>query len=290
MKERKVTTEFGDALVNAIESKKDDINELVWKNKDGESIRLMDMSKDELQRIYTHTTDMLYNKSKFTPGRIQVKKNIKILIEHCNAELFLRYLLYDCNIDILKTNIQIIDFIRQNKANNSNLTNSNSVSCLFTSLPVEFETVTIGQLIDACLDKLEIVNRKMLPDKFILSQGIWLTEDEKEDLLEFDENDKQRPWLDVVKDRLLLTNVKLRVDPRGFTYGEFRSIIHLEPLSKISKLPSDTLRLLRDKVFVLLDSDVDYYINKWMDIKTNIEKVAQYKGFQLTQRSVEDDN
>ena len=54
--------------------------------------------------------------------------------------------------------------------------------------------------------------------------------------------------MEVIKERLLLPNIKLRVDPRGFSYAEFRSLIHLTPLPKISSLPTDTLRLLRDKV------------------------------------------
>jgi len=280
MKETKVITEFGNALQSAIESKKSDINQLVWKDKSGKEVRLMDMSKEDLQKVYNHATDMLYNTNKYTPGRIQVKQNIKTLIANCNAELFLRYILHDCNVDILRTNIQVIEFVRQCKTAN-NLSDDDSVTTLFTSVPVEFESVTLGQLIDACFDKLDIINRKMISDKFILSQGIWLTEEEKKDLTELDNEGKVRPWLDVIKERLLLDNVKLRVDPKGFSYSEFRSLVHLEPLPKISRLPSDTLRLLRDKVFILLDADTDYHIQKWTNIKDNIEKIAEYKGIDL---------
>lgn len=280
MKETKVITEFGNALQSAIESKKSDINQLVWKDKSGKEVRLMDLSKEDLQKVYNHATDMLYNTNKYTPGRIQVKQNIKTLIANCNAELFLRYILHDCNVDILRTNIQVIEFVRQCKTAN-NLSDNDSVTTLFTSVPVEFESVTLGQLIDACFDKLDIINRKMISDKFILSQGIWLTEEEKKDLTELDNEGKVRPWLDVIKERLLLDNVKLRVDPKGFSYSEFRSLVHLEPLPKISRLPSDTLRLLRDKVFILLDADTDYHIQKWTNIKDNIEKIAEYKGIDL---------
>lgn len=77
-----------------------------------------------------------------------------------------------------------------------------------------------------------------------------------------------------MKERLFLNNITLRVDPKGFSYSEFRSLIHIESLTKISRLPSSTLRLLRDKVLVLLDADTDYHINKWLTIQSNIEKVA----------------
>ncbi len=285
MNEEKVISEFGDTLKNAI-NKVNDLNQYVWKSKDGKTIRLLDMSKEELQKIYNHANDMLYNTNKYTPGKLQVKKNIRTLISHCNAELLKRYILHECNIDILKSPIEVVQFIRDNKKSN-NLADTDSVTTLFSHLPKEFESVTLDLLLSACLDQLDLINRKMISDNFILSQGIWLTETEKVDLTEYDENGQVRPWMEVIKERLLLPNIKLRVDPRGFSYAEFRSLIHLTPLPKISSLPTDTLRLLRDKVFILLDADTDYHINKWEIIKSNIEKVAEYKKISLTKKNYE---
>ena len=285
MNEEKIISEFGDTLKNAID-KVNDLNQYVWKSKDGKDIRLLDMSKEELQKIYNHANDMLYNTNKYTPGKLQVKKNIRTLISHCNAELLKRYILHECNIDILKSPIEVVQFIRDNKKSN-NLADTDSVTTLFSHLPKEFESVTLDLLLSACLDQLDLINRKMISDNFILSQGIWLTEAEKVDLTEYDENGQIRPWMEVIKERLLLPNIKLRVDPRGFSYAEFRSLIHLTPLPKISSLPTDTLRLLRDKVFILLDADTDYHINKWEIIKSNIEKVAEYKKISLTKKNYE---
>lgn len=285
MNEEKIISEFGDTLKNAI-NKVNDLNQYVWKSKDGKTIRLLDMSKEELQKIYNHANDMLYNTNKYTPGKLQVKKNIRTLISHCNAELLKRYILHECNIDILKSPIEVVQFIRDNKKSN-NLADTDSVTTLFSHLPKEFESVTLDLLLSACLDQLDLINRKMISDNFILSQGIWLTEAEKVDLTEYDENGQIRPWMEVIKERLLLPNIKLRVDPRGFSYAEFRSLIHLTPLPKISSLPTDTLRLLRDKVFILLDADTDYHINKWEIIKSNIEKVAEYKKISLTKKNYE---
>ena len=285
MNEEKIISEFGDTLKNAI-NKINDLNQYVWKSKDGKTIRLLDMSKEELQKIYNHANDMLYNTNKYTPGKLQVKKNIRTLISHCNAELLKRYILHECNIDILKSPIEVVQFIRDNKKS-SNLVDTDSVTTLFSHLPKEFESVTLDLLLSACLDQLDLINRKMISDNFILSQGIWLTEAEKVDLTEYDENGQVRPWMEVIKERLLLPNIKLRVDPRGFSYAEFRSLIHLTPLPKISSLPTDTLRLLRDKVFILLDADTDYHINKWEIIKSNIEKVAEYKKISLTKKNYE---
>ena len=286
MNEEKVITEFGDALKNAMANKTNDLNQYVWKGKDGKEIRLLDMSPDELQKVYNHTTDMLYNTNKYTPGKLQVKKNIRTLISHCNAELLKRYIIHECNVDILKSPIEIIQFIRDSKKAN-NLTDTDSVTTLFNHLPKEFESITLDLLLSSCLDQLDIINRKMISDNFILSQGIWLTDSEKVDLTEYDSNGQIRPWMEVIKERLILPNIKLRVDPKGFSYSEFRSLIHLSPLPKISSLPTDTLRLLRDKVFILLDADTDYHITKWEEIKSNIEKVAEYKKITLVKKNYE---
>ena len=286
MNEEKVITEFGDALKNAMANKTNDLNQYVWKGKDGKEIRLLDMSPDELQKVYNHTTDMLYNTNKYTPGKLQVKKNIRTLISHCNAELLKRYIIHECSVDILKSPIEIIQFIRDSKKAN-NLTDTDSVTTLFNHLPKEFESITLDLLLSSCLDQLDIINRKMISDNFILSQGIWLTDSEKFDLTEYDSNGQIRPWMEVIKERLILPNIKLRVEPKGFSYSEFRSLIHLSPLPKISSLPTDTLRLLRDKVFILLDADTDYHIAKWEEIKSNIEKVAEYKKITLVKKNYE---
>ena len=121
----------------------------------------------------------------------------------------------------------------------------------------------------------------MISDKFILAQGIWLTEDEKKELTEYDSDGNMRKWLDVVKERLFLNNIRLRIDQKGLSYSEFRSLIQMEKLAKISSLPTATLKLLRDKILLLLDNSLDYHIDKWLNIKNQIEKVAEYKDITL---------
>lgn len=127
------------------------------------------MSVDSLQKAYSHTLDMLYNTSRYTPGKYQVKKNIKTLINDCNAELLLRYIKNDLNVDTLKSSIQIIEFIKSNPLSKDTAT---SCAVIFPTIPKEFQTVTIDNLLGACLDKASVFNRKMIPQKFIISQGI----------------------------------------------------------------------------------------------------------------------
>jgi hypothetical protein len=41
------------------------------------------------------------------------------------------------------------------------------------------------------------------------------------------------------------------------------------------------LTLLRDKVLLLLDQDLEYHIQKWTTIKEKLELVASQKGIKL---------
>lgn len=134
-------------------------------------MRLMDMNYDQLQRAYTHTMDMLYNKSSYSPGKYQVKENVHTLILEATAELLLRYLIRDLEIGAFKTNLNVVEYIMAIKKQNS-IDGKASVSEIFDGLPGEFHCVPIDLLMTACFDKLGVINRKMISDKFILAQGI----------------------------------------------------------------------------------------------------------------------
>jgi len=269
-------TEIGDALTKAIDKRNNDINLFVWKYQNGKEVRLMDMNAAELQDCLNHVTDMLYNKHPYRPGKLVIRENIQKAYNNCNAELLLRYILYDCNIDRLKTNKDLTDFILNNR-----IDYNETVSSLFDGLPVIFEKVTVNNLLNACFDKLDVLNTKMISSNFILSQGIWLTNEEKKDLTEYDSDGNMRKWLDVVKERLFLPNIRLRIDQKGLSYAEFRALVQLGDSPKFSVLPTTTLKLLRDKIFLLLDNDLNYHIDKWNTIKDQILKVAEYKNINL---------
>lgn len=272
-----MNTEFGEKLQTAINS----IDSFVWKDKNGNDIKLMSASPKDLESWYNHCHNMLYNSSVHNPGKYVIRKNIHNIWDSCNTELFVRYLLNECNTNI-KTKKDILDYINNQKILYDRDILSESISILFTGLDPIYEKITVSKLLDACFDKLDVINRKMINDKFILAQGIWLTDDEKIDLTETDEKGNIKNRIDVIKERLSLDpKIKIKINPNGLTFAEFRSIVQLSPISRISVLPTITLKTLRDKILLLLDNDLDYHINKWNNLKSNIRRVAEVRNISL---------
>ena len=275
--------DLADKLKQAIEKRTNSVENWTWMDKNGNSVRLIDMTDEELQHSYNHTLDMLYRKSNFKYGKLEVRKNIQKIHESCNSELLRRYLQYELAVDMFKTNKDLLDFIMKFKEAN-HVTNEDNITVMFSNLPKEFETLTIGDLIKACLDTCEPINRKLISNDFIMSLGIWLTEDEKRDLTEYDENGKLRPWVEVMKERLFIDGGYFRVTPTGLNYSELRNLLNLESRSRVSSTPSDTLYLLRDKILLLLDNDLEYHIKKWEGLKEQIEKVAESRNLVLVNK------
>lgn len=90
--------------------------------------------------------------------------------------------------------------------------------------------------------------------------------------------------MEVIKERLFLNNIRLYINESGLSYTEFRSLVKLEPFGKVSDVPTNTLKLLRDKILPLLDVNIDYHIAKWVEIKERLEKVAEYKNIELKKK------
>lgn len=276
-------SDLGDKLSEAIKKRENNINNWTWKSKSGESVRLLDMDFPTLQKAYNHALDMLYRKTGYKFGKLEVRKNIHKLHRSCNAELLRRYIQYDLAIEMFKTNKDILDYINKFKEIN-HVTNVDSITTMFSNLPKEYETLTIGDLLAACLDMLEPINRKLISDKFITSLGIWLTEDEKKDLTEFTEDGQLRPWIQVMKERLFIDSGYFKVMPTGLSYSELKSLLNLQQRTKVSIIPSATLRLLRDRILLILDNDLEYHIRKWTELKEQIEFVAEYKNWTLVNK------
>lgn len=79
--------------------------------------------------------------------------------------------MHECDTEI-KTKNDILCHINNQRENSEENILDKSISVLFNGLDPIFEKITVSRLMDACFDKLGILNRKMITDKFILSQGI----------------------------------------------------------------------------------------------------------------------
>lgn len=274
-----MNTEFGEKLRAAMDS----IESLVWKTKEGNVVKLINESEDNIRKYYTHCHHMLYNTNQYSPGKYEIRKNIAKTWADCNTELFVRYLLHECNTQI-KTRKDLLDFINQTRENTEDNIMDKSITTLFDGLDPIFEKITIKRLMDACFDKLDVFNNKMVSDKFILSQGIWLTDEEKVELTETLPDGKTRNRMEVIKERLCFKHpeqVRLRISPTGLTFSEFRSLFQLPLLPKISSLSTVALKTLRDKVLLLLDNDLNYHIEKWTTLMNNIKRVAEARNISL---------
>lgn len=214
------------------------------------------------------------NKLKYT-----VRKNIDKLWNACNTELFVKYLL--CNTEI-KTKRALLDYINGHKESHEESILDSSINVIFTGLDPIFEKITVRDLLDSCFDKLGVLNTKLISEQFILSQGIWLTNEEKVELQESNPDGTIRDRRDVIKERLGIDpKVHIKINPTGLTFAEFRSLFKLNPLPKISSLSTCTLTTLRDKVLLLLDNDLNYHIDKWTTLLKNVERVAEARNIAL---------
>lgn len=230
---------------------------------------------------------MLYNSSMWSPGKLKIRENIHKTWDACNTELFVRYLLHECNTDI-KTKKDLLDYINNQRTQYDKDILNESISILFNGLDPIFEKVTVTRLMDACFDKLDVLNKKIITDKFILAQGIWLTDEEKVELTETDENGRTRNRMEVIKERLCLSpDIRLRISPTGLSFSEFRSLVQLTSLPKISSLSTIALKTLRDKILLLLDNDLNYHIDKWNTLMSNIQRVADARNITLPTNEVE---
>ena len=59
-----MNTEFGEKLQSAISS----IDSLTWRDKQGNIVKLVDASKEELQKWYNQCWEMLHNESLYNQG------------------------------------------------------------------------------------------------------------------------------------------------------------------------------------------------------------------------------
>ena len=295
-----MNTVLGDALKAAYEAKNEDIKSFIWKGPKQEiagmkmqkEIKLVDATPDQLRSFYAHCISMLYSNDKTNPGRLVLKDLVNDQIEKCNTELFLRWMenkyMPNPNRSIYPRCLIIKD-IRKLLDNNSDTLpketwDDTAISAIMDNVPEEFRDVTIKNVLDGCLDKLGIFDKRHLYFNFITKLGVWFTPAELADLTVKDEaTGKNRDRIEVIKERLRLgSNINIKINNKGLTFTEFRAMLTLKS-KKYSDLTTDQLLALRNKVLFRFEDEIDYHISQWKNRMKQLELVANSKNFSINE-------
>lgn len=280
-------------LTEAINAKNNDVKSFVWKlarKSDGsqEEIKLFDATPEQLKTFYKHCNSMLYNNDKANPGRYVLLDIIKEQREKCNVELYLRKLKDGAftNGESYPRHLycqDILNCIRMNKEHfPQNELKNIPITAITGGVPKEFSRLSISSVIDGCLDNLGNINTKHITFSFILNMGIYLTPEEMKEFTEKDMEGNTRSRLEVVKERLnIKPSIRLTVKPSGLNYSELRAMLNLH-FKKYSDLTTDQLLTLRNKVLFRLEQEVNFHIDQWEERISQIKKVAESRGIDLT--------
>ena len=281
-----MTTVLGDKLNQAFEAKNNDVETFLWKGSrkivDGErvqsSMKMVDMTEEELRKAYKHCESMLYSDNYENPGRRVLLEQIEDQRTRCNAELFLIWLLYpgegSTRQGIVRTSFfnmlnqqitaQAEQFAKENAESGEGETNVSAIA----------ETLT-----------------------FITELGLWFTRSE---LLELNKKDENGRLVDRIKQVAELLNIKLKDpknpedrkglvlkidDRKGLTLKEFSAMLTFRK-DKYDKRYNDLtkvqLETLRDKVLLHLENKVRWQASEWEKRIKQIKAVADYNGYKLS--------
>jgi hypothetical protein len=265
-----------------------DLTRYVWKsekilNTDGsfyqETTRLIDMNMETLQKCYNHCKVMLYNEDPKNPGRYTLLSLIADQQQRCGIELCLRFLDQEYSLSRFSLIQSINDFLQNNKEALVGV--KPTLSLLFSNLPDEYKKLSIPLLMDGCLDRLGVINKKAITRTFILKQGVWLTRAESKELLDPIQENFDR--LTIVKENLNLKETEeLRLNSMGLSYSQMRAMLNLKPNKKYSELTTLQLETLRNRILFELEKSVTGHIDSWEERMEEIELVANEKMFKLS--------
>lgn len=282
-------TVLGDKLQEALNVKKEDVNSYVWKgprvNGIQEEFKLIDADYDTLKKWYNRCITMLNNTDVHTPGRLVLVNIIDDQIARCRAELLMRWLRKEKQY----TNIKCLQDLRQIIANNKEVLTPETIKTypiceVMSGLPIEFQTVSVGNVLDACMDLLGVFDCSHVTRNFIVKMGLWFTPQElQNELCQRDPNTgKPRNRLEVVREILKVDPaIRLRISETGLTFNEFKAIFNIQK-DKYSSYSSEQLNVLANKILYRLQNQCEEQAKQWQDKANEIAKVANIKGWDVT--------
>ena len=286
---------LGDALQKAIDAKKNDYSNFVWKGekrKDGdkyvqESERIIDMDSEKLNECWRHCEKMLRNDDPKHLGRYNVLEEVTSQINKCNTELLLRYFE---NVYLKRENssatkrFSLMVSLRQLMSNNTEISDWSIVpiSHISDNLPDEFKDISIEDVLNGCTDNLGAFNKQHLTMTFITKMGLWFTKAEENEL----KCNSNTERLKLAKERLHLpAKLILRFSEKGLSYHEMRAMLTLPKKQKYSDMTTEQLVTLRNKVLLRLSREIDGHIYSWKRLQKQIELVAKSKGIDLNDQN-----
>ena len=282
-------TVLGDELQKALNEKKNDVNSYIWKgprvNGVQEEFKLIDADYDTLKKWYNRCITMLNNTDVHTPGRLVLVNIIDDQIARCRAELLMRWLRKEKQY----TNIKCLQDLRQIIANNKEILTPETIKTypiceVMSGLPIEFQTVSVGNVLDACMDLLGVFDCSHVTRNFIVKMGLWFTPQElQNELCQRDPNTgKPRNRLEVVREILKVDPaIRLRISETGLTFNEFKAIFNIQK-DKYSSYSSEQLNVLANKILYRLQNQCEEQAKQWQDKANEIAKVANIKGWDVT--------
>lgn len=290
---------LGDALKKAIDAKKNDYSNFVWKGekrKEGDKYvqdneKIVDMTPERLKECWEHCERMLRNDDPKHLGRYNVLEEVIEEIGKCNVELFLRYLENKYLVrehynptPRFKMMVAIREFIK----NSEQEAEARGISLDWKTLPIthlseggfpaEFQDISISDALEGCIDQLGAFNKQHLTMTFITKMGLWFTKQEEKELKATSNTDR----LKLAKERLHLpSKLILRFSEKGLSFHEMRAMLTLPKKQKYSDMTTEQLVTLRNKVLLRLSKEIDSHIFNWKRLQRQIELIAKNKGVNL---------
>lgn len=286
-------TEFAEKLQTAMQDGNFYAKSYVWKgrkekdengNFQQEVVNLIDADEKQLRGFYNHCISMLYNQDRQSPGRRPLLDIIQAQKDRCGVELFLREAEAEGTsrytiIESIKKAIQFSG-ITSDQEKNLSLSEFITVNSQYVNLPIKLVR-------EGCLQKLGKFDKSHITLTFILKQGLKITEDEEQELTEYQYDSKgnsvKRNYIDVVCERLgIVDHMKklLKLDPKGVTYSQLRAMLNLKS-RYYNELTTDQLRTLRYRILFSLEDDIMFHIEQWEERIAQIKEVAELKGIDL---------
>ncbi len=264
------------------------VEEYIWKGPrvDGvqKEIKLIDCNFEQLQKYYNHCQQMLYNENPKVPGRYVLIKKIESQIQHCRAELLVRWLRAEKGYTYQHCYEDIQSLIHKNKeVLTQEALEKYPISNLMSEIPNEYKRVPISLVLRASMYSLGVCDTSHISLNFLVKLGIFLTQKEmQQELFERDpETGKARNRMEIIKEREGL-NPALRLECKsdGLSYAEFHQMCKLHK-DKYENLTTAQLKLLSEKIFYKFQQRCEEQAKQWETKAAEIKEVATSKGWDI---------